>query len=210
MDIKLLSINHCHCVINCKRNLNSNSNFDVSKTSDWKVTLNIVDKECPVSVNGAVVNQSLEITGGCIITIDDQYIFMLKDPTSDKKLTSSVRFSFGIEGHRNSAFTPVVYKKKKVFKTQICFEPVYSEQVLDAVFVAAQDIVGSRNELYCESSNTEKELSPAKFLSFCIEHACLNFTEDEKKDFLFKMVSKLQSIVLVIVLISSTCFQISF
>ncbi|XP_054463106.1 ras-associating and dilute domain-containing protein-like [Anoplopoma fimbria] len=185
-----------HC---CVRRLDSNI---PTSTGDLRKTLTMLKPlhGAPVTRNGLLLKEEVELKPGDLVGLGKHYLFMFKDPTStlgslqtppwmttlcpnsDGKTSSSCSScgsSVAMKRHRRRP-SPPRWRDLEGTEALVSYELEQEERVLQEVL----DMV--------DPSGNEPKLTPAFLLSLCIQHSASTFELTHFRQLLLRIAAQIQ------------------
>uniref|UniRef100_A0A3P8TUR0 Ras association and DIL domains 2a n=1 Tax=Amphiprion percula TaxID=161767 RepID=A0A3P8TUR0_AMPPE len=183
-----------HC---CVRRLDSNSQ---TSTGEHKKTMTMLKPlhGAPVTRNGFLLKEEVELNPGDLVGFGKHYLFMFKDPTSasgsihtppwmtrlcsnaDSKMScSSCGSSFTIKKFQRKPLPPR-WRDLEGTEASLNYELDKEERVLQEIL----DIL--------DPSGSEPKLTPAFLLSLCIQHSASTFDLTHFRQLLLRIASQIQ------------------
>lgn len=185
-----------HC---CVRRLDSTSSFSAG---EGKQTLTMLKPlhGAPVTRNGFLLKEEVELSPGDLVGMGKHYLFMFKDPTSTSEspqtppwLTklcpnyaakvSSSCISCGASLSTKRAPrkpAPPRWRDLEGSEASLCYEPEQEDRVL-------QEILG-----VVDTDGDEPKLTPAFLLSLCIQHSAATFKLTHFRRLLLRIAAQIQ------------------
>uniref|UniRef100_A0AAQ6ALB0 Uncharacterized protein n=1 Tax=Amphiprion ocellaris TaxID=80972 RepID=A0AAQ6ALB0_AMPOC len=183
-----------HC---CVRRLDSNSQ---TSTGEHKKTMTMLKPlhGAPVTRNGFLLKEEVELNPGDLVGFGKHYLFMFKDPTSasgsihtppwmtrlcpnaDSKMScSSCGSSFTIKKFQRKPLPPR-WRDLEGTEASLNYELDKEERVLQEIL----DVL--------DPSGSEPKLTPAFLLSLCIQHSASTFDLTHFRQLLLRIASQIQ------------------
>lgn len=185
-----------HC---CVRRVESNSQTPSGKHRKTLTMLKPLHG-APVTRNGYVLNEEVELNPGDLVGLGKHYLFMFKDPTSvpgasvtpvwlarlcpssDSKTSClSCGSSITIKRFNRKPLAPC-WRDLEGTEASLNYEPEQEERILQEIL----DIV--------EQSENEPKLTPAFLLILCIQRSALSFELAHFRQLLLRIASQIQLI----------------
>ncbi|XP_040917950.1 RA_Radil_like and Myo5p-like_CBD_Rasip1 domain-containing protein [Toxotes jaculatrix] len=187
-----------HC---CVRRLDSHNQ---SSTGEHKKTLTMLKPlhGAPVTRNGFLLKEEVELNPGDLVGLGKHYLFMFKDPTttsgslqtppwmtslcpnSDTKASSSCLSCGSSNSMKRSQRKPLppCWRDLEGTEALLSYELEQEERVLQEILVML------------DPSGNEPKLTPAFLLSLCIQHSASTFKLTHFRQLLLRIASQIQLI----------------
>ncbi|XP_017274994.1 RA_Radil_like and Myo5p-like_CBD_Rasip1 domain-containing protein isoform X2 [Kryptolebias marmoratus] len=180
-----------HC---CIRRLDSNSQ---TSTGKHKKTLTMLKPlhDAPVTRNGSILKEEVELSPGDLVGLGKHYLFMFKDPTSTSGSLNSPPWMTRLCPNSDSCLScgssvtikrfqrkplPPRWRDLEGTEASLSYELEQEERVLQAIL----DMV--------DASGSEQKLTPAFLLILCIQHSASRFQLTHFRQLLLRIASQVQ------------------
>ena len=177
-----------HCVIFRRQETIFEEDEDFAARKRWKVRIGCVTSQSKVEVNNKKIDGECDITNGDVITVDNKYVIMYKDPNVVDMKVSPQKVVSSVQNKEELVVTSQTKPEIPQIKSELSFDVKESDLVLKEVFgyftnLDKQEMIGSK-------------IYPATCICMCVLHTVLNNTDD-CNDFILKVATSLNDVVTV-------------
>lgn len=199
-----------HC---CVKRLDSNNQTSTGKHKKTLTTLKPLHG-APVTRNGFLLKEEVELSPGDLVGLGKHYLFMFKDPTSTSGPLSSPPWMSRLCPNADSCLScgsSITIKQSQRKPLPPCWRDVEgTEASLRYELEQEERVLKEILDMVDPSGNVPK-LTPAFLLVLCIRHAASTFKLTHFRQLLLRIASQIQLVAWVKMKLSSLirCFRIS-